>query len=58
LIGLTDSGKTLLFSRLSSGKYVMTHTSIQENKDQYKLRGSKVTFHKSAYLINNMFLAL
>lgn len=41
LIGLTDSGKTLLFSRLSSGKYVMTHTSIQENKDHYKLRGSK-----------------
>ncbi|XP_068752839.1 signal recognition particle receptor subunit beta-like [Montipora capricornis] len=32
LIGLTDSGKTLLFSRLSSGKYVMTHTSIKENK--------------------------
>ncbi|XP_068753421.1 signal recognition particle receptor subunit beta-like [Montipora capricornis] len=41
LIGLTDSGKTLLFSRLSSGKYVMTHTSIKENKDQYRLKGSK-----------------
>ncbi|KAL9971443.1 hypothetical protein ACROYT_G023965 [Oculina patagonica] len=41
LVGLTDSGKTLLFSRLSSGKYVMTHTSIKENKDQYKLKGKK-----------------
>lgn len=41
IVGLIDSGKTLLFSRLSSGKYVMTHTSIKENKDQYKLKGKK-----------------
>lgn len=41
LVGLTDSGKTLLFSRLSSGKYVMTHTSIKENRGQHKVKGNQ-----------------
>lgn len=40
-VGLTDAGKTLLFSRLSSGKHVMTHTSIKENKNLYKVKGRK-----------------
>ncbi|XP_031572481.1 signal recognition particle receptor subunit beta-like [Actinia tenebrosa] len=39
LVGLTDSGKTLLFSRLTTEKYVMTHTSMKENKGSYTLKG-------------------
>merc|ERR1712150_88572 len=35
LLGLCDSGKTLLFSLLSSRKSVKTLTSIQENTGQY-----------------------
>ncbi|XP_006822972.1 signal recognition particle receptor subunit beta-like [Saccoglossus kowalevskii] len=41
LVGLCDSGKTLLFSKLTSGKYVMTQTSIKENSGTYKLQGEK-----------------
>lgn len=35
LLGLCDSGKTLIFARLLSGKYVQTHTSSQENTGDY-----------------------
>ena len=28
--------------KLSSGKYVMTHTSIKENRDQHKVKGNQV----------------
>ncbi|KAK3699699.1 hypothetical protein QZH41_014677 [Actinostola sp. cb2023] len=43
LVGLTDSGKTLLYSRLTSGKYVMTHTSMKENKGICTLNAGKVS---------------
>ncbi|XP_028519382.1 signal recognition particle receptor subunit beta [Exaiptasia diaphana] len=43
LVGLTDAGKTLLFSRLTSGKYVMTHTSMKENKGSCILANGKVS---------------
>ena len=33
-----------LHCQLSCGKYVMTHTSIKENKDQYKLKGKEVNY--------------
>ena len=31
------------YFQLASGNYVMTHTSMKENRDQYKVIGSKVT---------------
>ncbi|XP_001641944.2 signal recognition particle receptor subunit beta [Nematostella vectensis] len=40
-VGLTDSGKTLLFNRLLDGSHVMTHTSMKENVGSYKLKGKK-----------------
>nr|CAD7572077.1 unnamed protein product [Timema californicum] len=35
LVGLCDSGKTLLFTRLLHDKFVLTHTSIKENVGDY-----------------------
>ncbi|KAK6620270.1 hypothetical protein RUM44_006671 [Polyplax serrata] len=35
LLGLCDSGKTLIFSRLLFKKFVHTHTSIKENVNEY-----------------------
>nr|CAD7206682.1 unnamed protein product [Timema douglasi] len=35
LVGLCDSGKTLLFTRLLHEKFVLTHTSIKENVGDY-----------------------
>nr|CAD7397937.1 unnamed protein product [Timema cristinae]CAD7432339.1 unnamed protein product [Timema monikensis] len=35
LLGLCDSGKTLLFTRLLHEKFVLTHTSIKENVGDY-----------------------
>ncbi|XP_069677188.1 signal recognition particle receptor subunit beta [Periplaneta americana] len=35
IMGLSDSGKTLLFSQLLHNKYVQTHTSVKENIDEY-----------------------
>ena len=32
----------IYFFKLSSGKYVMTHTSIKENRDQHKVKGNQV----------------
>ncbi|XP_072048183.1 signal recognition particle receptor subunit beta-like [Amphiura filiformis] len=41
LVGLCDSGKTLLFSRLVHGKYVSSYTSIKENSGIYDVIGSR-----------------
>ncbi|CAB3981711.1 signal recognition particle receptor subunit beta-like [Paramuricea clavata] len=35
LVGLSDAGKTLLFTRLYYNKFLATHTSIKENKGSY-----------------------
>merc|ERR1712121_290743 len=35
LLGLTDAGKTLLYSLLVAKKFVATQTSLQENKGRY-----------------------
>ncbi|KAL4647028.1 signal recognition particle receptor subunit beta [Arapaima gigas] len=43
LVGLCDSGKTLLFSRLLCGKFIRTQTSIAENSAQYKTKGDRGT---------------
>lgn len=37
LTGLSNSGKTLIFSQLVHGKYVDTHTSIKENSGELLL---------------------
>ncbi|KAI0220128.1 Signal recognition particle receptor subunit beta [Lamellibrachia satsuma] len=39
LVGLCDSGKTLIFSRLIHSRFVNTHTSIKENVGFYKTAG-------------------
>ncbi|XP_023995431.1 signal recognition particle receptor subunit beta [Salvelinus sp. IW2-2015] len=41
LVGLCDSGKTLLFSRLLSGKFNKTQTSITDNSAPYKAKNEK-----------------
>lgn len=41
LVGLCDSGKTLLFSRLMSGKFKRTQTSITDSSAPYKTRNDK-----------------
>lgn len=41
LLGLCDSGKTLLFSLLVEKKEVMTHTSIKENRGAYVVQAGK-----------------
>ncbi|XP_029471046.1 signal recognition particle receptor subunit beta [Rhinatrema bivittatum] len=41
LIGLCDSGKTLLFSRLLTGKYKWTQTSITESSAAYRVKDDK-----------------
>ncbi|XP_018604045.1 signal recognition particle receptor subunit beta [Scleropages formosus] len=43
LIGLCDSGKTLLFSRLLCGKYKRTQTSITESSALYRTKGDRGT---------------
>lgn len=41
LVGLCDSGKTLLFSRLLSGKYKRTQTSITDSSAPYKTKNDR-----------------
>ncbi|XP_029965001.1 LOW QUALITY PROTEIN: signal recognition particle receptor subunit beta [Salarias fasciatus] len=41
LVGLCDSGKTLLFSRLLSGKYKRTQTSITDSSAPYKAKNDR-----------------
>ncbi|XP_072320124.1 signal recognition particle receptor subunit beta [Eucyclogobius newberryi] len=41
LVGLCDSGKTLLFSRLLSGKFKRTQTSITDSSAPYKTKNDK-----------------
>ncbi|XP_028320626.1 signal recognition particle receptor subunit beta [Gouania willdenowi] len=41
LVGLCDSGKTLLFSRLLSGNYKRTQTSITDSSAPYKAKNDK-----------------
>ncbi|XP_059389659.1 signal recognition particle receptor subunit beta-like [Carassius carassius] len=41
LLGLCDSGKTLLFTRLLLGKFVRTQTSITENSTTYKSKNER-----------------
>ncbi|XP_021444182.2 signal recognition particle receptor subunit beta [Oncorhynchus mykiss] len=41
LVGLCDSGKTLLFSRLLSGKFKKTQTSITDSSAPYKAKNEK-----------------
>lgn len=41
LVGLCDSGKTLLFSRLLSGKFKRTQTSITDSSAPYKTKSDK-----------------
>uniref|UniRef100_A0A3P9K2L7 Signal recognition particle receptor subunit beta n=1 Tax=Oryzias latipes TaxID=8090 RepID=A0A3P9K2L7_ORYLA len=43
LVGLCDSGKTLLFSRLVSGKFKRTQTSITDSSAPYKAKSDKGT---------------
>ncbi|XP_066995730.1 signal recognition particle receptor subunit beta isoform X2 [Anabrus simplex] len=40
LLGLSDSGKTLIFSRLLHDKFVNTYTSIKENVGDYIVKNS------------------
>lgn len=35
LVGLSDAGKTLIYSRLLHNKFVHTHTSVKENSGEY-----------------------
>ncbi|TNN01769.1 hypothetical protein fugu_011151 [Takifugu bimaculatus] len=41
LVGLCDSGKTLLFSRLLSGKFKRTQTSITDSSAPYKVKNDR-----------------
>ncbi|XP_070561820.1 signal recognition particle receptor subunit beta-like [Ptychodera flava] len=41
LVGLCDAGKTVLYSRLISGKYAKTQTSIKENSGSYEIKNEK-----------------
>lgn len=41
LVGLCDSGKTLLFSRLLTGRFVRTQTSITDSSAPYKAKNEK-----------------
>nr|XP_033815215.1 signal recognition particle receptor subunit beta isoform X1 [Geotrypetes seraphini] len=43
LFGLCDSGKTLLFSRLLTGKYKLTQTSITDSTAAYRVKDDKGT---------------
>ncbi|XP_060761882.1 signal recognition particle receptor subunit beta [Neoarius graeffei] len=43
LVGLCDAGKTLLFSRLLTGRFIQTVTSITECKATYKAKKEKAT---------------
>ncbi|XP_062843604.1 signal recognition particle receptor subunit beta [Trichomycterus rosablanca] len=41
LVGLCDAGKTLLFSRLLTGRFIMTVTSITANTASYRAKNEK-----------------
>lgn len=41
LLGLSDAGKTLLYSLLVARKFMSTQTSIKENKGKYNSKSSK-----------------
>ncbi|XP_075996969.1 signal recognition particle receptor subunit beta [Genypterus blacodes] len=41
LVGLCDSGKTLLFSRMLSGKFKRTQTSITDNSAPYRAKNDR-----------------
>jgi len=41
ILGLCDSGKTLLFSLLTLKRSVVTHTSVRENKAKYTIKNGK-----------------
>lgn len=43
LLGLCDSGKTLLFTRLLTGKFVRTQTSITESSASYRSKNDRGT---------------
>eukprot|EP00795_Rhopilema_esculentum_P007258 gene7258-12944_t len=45
LLGLCDSGKTLLYSLLTQKRMVLTHTSIRENQGKYEIKQSKKATH-------------
>ncbi|PSN33114.1 hypothetical protein C0J52_23115 [Blattella germanica] len=42
LMGLSDSGKTLIYSRLLHDMYVQTHTSVKENTGDYYGNGGSL----------------
>ncbi|XP_069474161.1 signal recognition particle receptor subunit beta isoform X1 [Ambystoma mexicanum] len=48
LVGLCDSGKTLLFSRLLTGKFKLTQTSITDSTAVYRVKNDKT------YRLNNV----
>ncbi|KAL6467640.1 hypothetical protein MHYP_G00233170 [Metynnis hypsauchen] len=43
LVGLCDAGKTLLFSRLLSGRFTRTQTSISESSASYRAKNERGT---------------
>ncbi|KAF7692785.1 signal recognition particle receptor subunit beta [Silurus meridionalis] len=43
LVGLCDAGKTLLFSRLLTGSFIRTVTSMSESKATYRTKSEKPT---------------
>ncbi|KAF3847655.1 hypothetical protein F7725_020683 [Dissostichus mawsoni] len=43
VVGLCDSGKTLLFSRLLAGKFKRTQTSITDSSAPYKAKNDRVS---------------
>lgn len=53
LVGLCDSGKTLLFSRLLSGKFKRTQTSITDSSAPYKAKNDKVSFRQVSSSVND-----
>ncbi|KAK3513600.1 hypothetical protein QTP70_026029 [Hemibagrus guttatus] len=43
LVGVCDAGKSLLFNRLLTGKFIQTVTSIKESKAPYRAKNEKGT---------------
>jgi GTPase SAR1 family protein len=52
-MGLSDVGKTLIYTRLLHNKFVHTHTSVKENSGEYDCGKVRTVINFDSYILNS-----
>jgi GTPase SAR1 family protein len=58
LMGLSDAGKTLIYTQLLHHKFVRTHTSVKENSGEYAFGKVRTVISYNVYSLDSMLRAL